>query len=414
MEDVLRLLRLVALLMLLTLAPVGIALLNIATPSSAWLWWGRLGLALAPIIFVFIPGLERRLGQYYLPVALFLFISTLGVELTVQSSGYLARRFLAQTGRNADAIFGSWRGEMFLFLLVPIVLTAWAYGRKGAVRAAAWATVLHIGGGVWLWSRDGAFPEGYWKAMPIRLTVLYVVPLVVAYLATRQRRQHEALEAAHGQLQRQAALAEELAASRERNRLARDLHDTLAHSLAGLVVELEAVGTLFELDPAATQVELRKAQALARAGLDEARAAIRDLRESPTQDLGLGPALRRLVDDFGRRTGMETRAEFSVSGPDPALPPKTADALYRIAQEALSNVERHARASLVTLRVESTRAGIALTISDDGAGFEPDNPTDGHFGLLGMHERAEMIGAKLHVESGAGTGTRIRVKLDLE
>jgi signal transduction histidine kinase len=427
MQDILRLLRIIALFMLLTLVPIVVALFRVPELPGHWAVWLRVVPALAPIVFVFIPGLERRLGALYLPLALFFFITAWAIELTVQSSGQLAREFLLNTGRDPEEVFGTWRAEAFLFLLVPVVLAAWAYGRQGALRATTWGTLLHIAGGIWLWQRDGDFPQDYWRTMPIRLIILYAVSLLVAYLATRQRQQHEALQDAHQQLQQQSALAAELAASRERNRLARDLHDTLAHSLAGLVVELEAVGTLLDLDAKAARAELKKAQQLSRAGLNEARAAIRDLRESPAQDLGLGPALRQLASDLGERTGLLTHAEFVVSGPDLALPPETANVLYRIAQQALANVERHADAATVHLRLETSEDALTLSISDDGVGFEPGGAAEGRYGLLGMRERADMIGATLQIESERETktsgssrttvrrrGTRIIIRLEHE
>lgn len=412
MRDVLRLLRLLALLLLITLIMAGIALLHMSGLPHTWLWWVRAGLALLPILFVLMPNLERRLGERHLPIALFLFITTLAIELTLQSSGRLAREFLTQAGQELEWVVTTWRSERFFFLLVPTVLAAWAYGRPGAVRAAAWATLLHIGGGLWLWHAEGAFPQGYWVSMPIRLMILFAVPLIVAYLATRQRQQHQALQSAHQQLQRQATLAEELAASRERNRLARELHDTLAHSLAGLVVELEAVNTLFDIDGATARTELGKAQELARAGLDETRAAIQGLRESPAQAVGLAPALRQLVNEFGERTGLQTQVAFAASGPDPSLPPETSEALYRIAQEALTNIERHADATAVTLQVESTADALTMILSDDGVGFEPASASDGHYGLVGIRERAKLIGADVTIKSAPEQGTRICVKLD--
>jgi signal transduction histidine kinase len=415
MQDVIRLLRLMALFLLLTLIPFAITPLTISILPGAWNWWLAFAtLPLLPIVFMLTPGLARRVGERHLPIALFLFITVQAIELTIRSGERLRNEFLVQTGHSPDQTFNAWRSEPFFFLLLPAVLAAWAYGRKGALRAATWAGLLHIVGGVWLWYNEDPFSQGYWTNMPVRLAILYIVPLMVAYLASRQRQQHEALKEAHRQLQQQAALSEELAASRERNRLARDLHDTLAHSLAGLVVELEAVGTLFDLDAEAARVELKKAQELSRAGLNKARAAIRDLRESPAQDLGLGPALRQLTNDLGERTGLLTHAEFVLSGPDPALPPKTANALYRIAQEALANVERHANATAVNLRLESTEDTLTLIVSDDGVGFEPGGASDDRYGLLGMRERADMVGAALQIKSEPGAGTQIVVKLDLE
>jgi signal transduction histidine kinase len=369
---------------------------------------------LLPIVFMLPSGLARRVGKRYLPIALFMFITIQSIELTIRSGERLRREFLAQTGRSFDLTFDAWRSEPFFFLLLPTVLAAWAYGRKGALRAASWAGLLHVAGGVWLWHNEDASPQGYWINMPVRLSILYIVPLMVSYLARRQRQQHEALKEAHRQLQQQAALSAELAVSRERNRLARDLHDTLAHSLAGLVVELEAVGTLLNLDPKAARAELKKALGLSRAGLNEARAAIRDLRESPAQNLGLGPALRQLTNDLSARTGLSVHAEFAVSGPDLALPAETSDALYRIAQEALANVERHADASTVHMRLEMLDDALTLNISDDGVGFEPDGAAEGRYGLLGMRERAEMIGAALKVTSQPDAGSQVIIRLDLD
>jgi signal transduction histidine kinase len=340
-----------------------------------------------------------------------MFITIQSIELTIRSGERLRKEFMAQTGHSFDLTFDAWRSEPFFFLLLPTVLAAWAYGRKGALRAASWAGLMHVAGGVWLWFNEDTSPQGYWINMPVRLAILYMVPLMVSYLARRQRQQHEALKEAHQQLQQQAALSAELAASRERNRLARDLHDTLAHSLAGLVVELEAVCTLLDLDPGAARTELKKAQRLSRAGLNDARAAIRDLRESPAQDLGLGPALRQLTNDLGQRTGLSVHAEFVVSGPDPTLSAETSDALYRIAQEALANVERHADASTVHLRLEMLDDALTMSISDDGVGFEPDEAAEGRYGVLGMRERAAMIGASLQIEStpSSSRGTRIHL-----
>jgi signal transduction histidine kinase len=415
MQDVIRLLRLMAFLLLLTLIPFAITLLTISSLPGEWNWWlAFAALPLLPILFMLTPGLARRVGERHLPIALFLFITVQAIELTLRSGERLRNEFLVQTGHSPDQTFDAWRSEPFFFLLVPAVLAAWAYGRKGARWAATWAGLLHVVGGVWLWYNEDPFSQGYWTNMPVRLAILYMVPLMVAYLASRQRQQHEALKDAHRQLQQKAALSAELAASRERNRLARDLHDTLAHSLAGLVVELEAVSTLFDLDAEAARGELKKAQELSRAGLNEARAAIRDLRESPAQDLGLGPALRQLANDLSERTGLLTHAEFVLSGPNPALPPETANALYRIAQEALANVERHADATTVHLRLETSDDALRLTISDDGVGFEPGGATEGRYGLLGMRERADMMGTTLKVASQPGAGSQIIVELDLD
>ena len=134
--------------------------------------------------------------------------------------------------------------EPFLMILVPLVLMAWAYGRKGALWASALASVLHIAEGMWAMQSD-FWTLRYILREIVRVVLLCVVPLIVSILAARERRHIADLQAAHERLQRHAAAVEQLAVSRERNHLARELHDTLAHSLAALAVQLQALRTLF-------------------------------------------------------------------------------------------------------------------------------------------------------------------------
>jgi signal transduction histidine kinase len=206
----------------------------------------------------------------------------------------------------------------------------------------------------------------------------------------------------------------ELAVAHERNRLARDLHDTLAHSLAGLVVQLEAIDTLTrsEPDPELARTEIGKARRAAKAGLEEARHAIRDLRMNPVEDMGLARALERTAVDFGERAGV--KVDVHVSDPRVAIPSDTATAIWRIAQEALINVERHAGARRVSLTLVQDDGRLMLDISDDGRGFDEASIDGERFGLTGMRERADMIGAELRVESGEGRGTQVVMVLPLQ
>lgn len=411
MGNVLRLLRLFALLRLGSLFFAGLLVWWLGGLPEGYLWLAVL--TLTPIVFVFLPGLPRRLPPgRYLAAALFLFITAQSIEITLSSSSLIWQSFLEQAGEEVWPALFAWRGESFFYLLVPVVLAAWAFGRRGMLWSATWAALTYILGGLWLWASDGTLPLGYLTTLPPKLVILYIVPFGVAHLATAQRRQHEELKAAHAQLQRQAALTEQLATSRERNRLARELHDTLAHSLSGLSVQLQAADVLFGDDPAAARQTLQQARRTVRSGLDEARRAIAALRASPLEDLGLAEALHRRLDALGERSGLET--DWAVTGDLTGLNSAIEQTVYRVADEALLNAERHAAARKLAVQLARDDGRVTLTVHDDGHGFDPDRapePGPGHFGLAGMRERTELLGGELRIESRPGQGTTVRLTI---
>jgi signal transduction histidine kinase len=281
---------------------------------------------------------------------------------------------------------------------------AWGYGRRGALLGSTWAAALHLAEGLWLLPEDGRYWLFFAQAT-MRIGLLYLVPFIVSVLAERERQQHTQLEAAHERLRRHAATVEQLAVSRERNRLARELHDTLAHSLSALTVQLEALRALLVNDPAAAIPVVDDLSALARRGLDESRQAIQALRTGPVETLGLDGALRDLLQSFQARTGVQT--DLTVAGEEADLTEEEAKTLYRIAEEALSNVERHASARHVRVRLARGVDRIDLVVQDDGVGFDPTIVDLEHYGLTGMQERAGMLGATLDVISHPGSGTEV-------
>ncbi len=250
------------------------------------------------------------------------------------------------------------------------------------------------------------------SVIALRLPLLVVAGYIVGTLAEQERRQTTALSAANTKLREQAATAEQLATARERNRLARDLHDTLAHSLAGLVVQLQAIDTLLKAEPEAARSELAKARQLAQTGLQEARHAIQDLRANPIDDLGLARALEREALDFGERAGVQV--DVQVADPKQPLSEEVAAQILRIAQEAFNNVERHADAAQVSVSLAQANGCLALRVTDDGRGFTDADVNDDRFGLTGMRERAEMIGGQLQVTSAIGQGTTIQFTMSNE
>src|SRR5215218_9946222 len=205
-----------------------------------------------------------------------------------------------------------------------------------------------------------------------------------------------------------------LGAVEERNRLAREIHDTLAQGLTATGLQLESAEAFLDDESGAERARepLRRALSLIRSNLDEARRSVLDLRAAPLEGRSLPEALKTLVDRWEAQTGVATRFG-TVNGSRP-LPPRVEVALYRVCQEALTNVASHARASRVTIRLVSTPGTVQLLIRDDGQGFDPSRISDDRHGIVGMRERVEMLGGSLKIESGPGEGTRVEISVPLE
>ncbi|CAG0937342.1 two-component system, NarL family, sensor kinase [Thermoflexales bacterium] len=203
----------------------------------------------------------------------------------------------------------------------------------------------------------------------------------------------------------------QIGALEERNRLAREIHDTLVQGLAGIIMQLETADAFLESAQADRgQAALRQALALARSNLDEARRSVLDLRAAPLEGRSLDKALEALVHD--RQAAANVKIAFETSGSRP-LPARIEAGLYRIAQEALTNLVQHARARHATVRWLTTPQYTQLIVEDDGVGFEADQiPVDRH-GLIGMQERARLLGGTLEVQRQAKRGTQIQVTIPL-
>lgn len=204
----------------------------------------------------------------------------------------------------------------------------------------------------------------------------------------------------------------QLGAVEERNRLAREIHDTLAQGLAAITLQLETADALIDADPQRAGHALRQALKLARANLDDARRSVMDLRAAPLEGRTLVEAVRTLTAEFAQRTGIRVQLD-DIGGQRP-LPIRIETGVYRIVQEALANVERHAQAQHVILSLTLTPAELTLDIDDDGRGFDPDALPDDRFGLVGMNERARLMGGTLSLSSEAGEGTTLSVCIPLE
>jgi signal transduction histidine kinase len=401
----------------LLLILLGVVVLVTSWPASRWPATPRPGPKLGMVmlvptlitsLFLLIPGLEKPLGRFYLPIALFLAILDFSVQYGVayMRPDHVGYVLLSSPGGQEVSFF--WAStELILLVLLPCMLAGAAYGMRGAAIAASLATAIHLAQGVVIYA-VGRPMEGFLTLLPLRIGVLYTFSLIGGSMADTWRREHRDLQHANRQLRGYAATAETLATSRERVRLAREMHDTLAHSLSALAVQLEALDTLQEVDPQAATAQLAKIRQHARVGLDEARRAILDLRSAPVEEMGLARAMEQMVTRFGQRNGIRT--SWTLDGETFPLLPAQANALYRIVEEALRNVEQHAEAEQVTVGLAYGR-GVTVSVQDDGRGFDPAEIESGRLGLVGIRERATLIDGEVSVDATPDHGTTLTVHI---
>ncbi len=216
------------------------------------------------------------------------------------------------------------------------------------------------------------------------------------------------LEAAKKELEAAQAREAELAVLRERERLARDLHDSLGYTLVALTVQLEAVQRLYRVDPERAAAQMDALKTLTRSSMDALRRSIAGLRAQDFDDRDLRSALQSLCVDFGQRTGLTVTCALDEE--TPALSPVLAETVWRVAQEALTNVEKHAQADRVAVHLVHEARAVIVRIADNGIGL-PDGADAGfnHFGLRGMRERVEGLGGTLTLSNDEGTVVEARL-----
>jgi len=217
----------------------------------------------------------------------------------------------------------------------------------------------------------------------------------------------------------------------ERARIAREIHDTLAQGFVAVSVQLELVGQLMRASADAAREQLERTQALVRSSLEEARSSIWELRSQSAEREDLAARVLRMAEDVAARSGThagapahgatgpedgkQARVFMQVSGTNHPLGADVERELMRIAREAVVNAVRHGNPETIALRLEFEGKWFAMEVRDDGRGFTgaPADGASGHYGIVGMRERAAAIGANLTVESGPGVGTRVRLLLPL-
>ena len=240
--------------------------------------------------------------------------------------------------------------------------------------------------------------------------IVFVV--VITELAVKEQRANREIErlvaelqSANDKLRQYADQVEELATLKERNRLAREIHDSLGHYLTVVIVQIEAAIALIEKDRERSLDGLRKAQGLAQKGLAEVRESVAVLRAPRAETYSLIESLNNLFDEC-RVSGLST--EFRLEGTPRALPASAELALYRAAQEGLTNVRKHSQAQAATVILDFAAEAVWLRVQDAGIGAT--EPKRG-FGLVGMHERVQHLGGELRIATAANEGFTLEVGL---
>ncbi|HJQ90720.1 MAG TPA: sensor histidine kinase [Acidimicrobiia bacterium] len=277
-----------------------------------------------------------------------------------------------------------------------------------------WGAVALVGtGGVWLWlesTDQGAIP---WATVAAVVLVLATGLLVVAYFGTVVRQSRQRQELIDELRQTQADLAEverRAGVMAERERLARDIHDTLTQGFASIVMLLEAATPSLPSGASGRRYAERALQT-ARENLVESRRLVWAMLPAALADVSLSHALRTLTADLAEDTGIE--AETKVTGTPVELGVDQETAILRVAQEAVSNARKHAQATRVTVTLSHVDGGVVLDVQDDGVGFTSGEPRAGGAGLRTMSERAEALGGTLTVETSPGEGTTVAFELPI-
>ena len=344
------------------------------------------------------PWLERKLKDKYFPLILIVY------TLAMVGGSWL---FLLEPDRSIP-YFVSQSFSLVPILIVPVVFIAWQYDYHTVLIYTAITNFsdLLI---TFLFVQQISLEALPLLTLPVVRTFAFaLVGFVVNQLNEKQREQKHKLLLANLQLGQYANTLESLATSRERNRLASELHDTLAHTLSGISVNLEALKTMIPEDQTEERAMLDNSLSAARRGLDGTRRALNDLRAQPLEDLGLELALQVLVESLADR--QEIQAEIHITNLVQIMPPNVEQAFYRIGQESIENIAVHSNAKRISFLLEEQDDAVRMVIRDDGVGFEPQSVAGtGHYGLQGMQERATSIGADLEIFSKPGEGTTVEL-----
>jgi signal transduction histidine kinase len=243
------------------------------------------------------------------------------------------------------------------------------------------------------------------SALLFGLVLVFVLMMVGAILTERQSR--DRLSLANDRLRRYALLIENQATLQERNRIAREIHDSVGHALTAQSIQLENVAMWLPDNVARAEEHLQKARGLGKEALQNVRQSVATMRQPSLQGQSFNDAIEKLVQEFERTTGIQTTMQIQIAQ---GLQADIAIALYRIVQEAMTNIAKHSQATQVKLNLSETPTELELLVEDNGQGFDPTQNTTG-FGLQSMRERTEALGGLFYLNSHPGKGCRLHLNI---
>lgn len=357
------------------------------------------------LVALFIPIIQKKISHKSILVILF-----------AQTFITIGSRFLFSLASNRifpSPAIGLSRWDTLIFLILPLIYIAWQYPFTYVIAFCGVVTITEIIPTILL-TRS----EWNWFFIAINISsiigrglILVLIGWIESRLVELQKNQQRQLEISNRKLRKYALTAERLAQSHERNRIARELHDTLAHTLSSVSVQLEAVKALFEVNPGESQKLLSKSIENTHNGLKETRRTLKDLRSSQLESLGLVGAVNNVIQSAKQRTGIHID---SIVGKElDSLDDETSHSIYRIVQEAIENIIRHSNAHHASLSLQNHKNEIRLSISDDGSGISRKTILDQEsYGIRGMRERVEALGGIFTINSQPKKGTRIEVIIE--
>ena len=357
--------------------------------------------ALIFFICAYASPLQKVLKKTYIPLMIFL-IAGLPIIVNRFNNPHLP------TGPLSSPENLTLRSLPIFFL--GLIIVTWYYDFKAIIFYAFGTVILESSFFIFQVLPEHLAKEPMIFVLLIRTISLIVVGFFIQQLINHLRNQQKELRNANTQLLHYASTIETLTTTRERNRMARELHDTLAHTLSGLSVQLETTSAYWDVEPDTAKKLLDNSLEATRSGLDETRRALKALRASPIEDLGLLLAIKQLLNDAKERGNLSS--EINIPDDLPQLSPDVEQSVYRITQETIENIIHHANASTIKIDLVIQEAQITLSIQDDGLGFNIKQPKQpGHYGLSGMQERATVAGGTLIIDSQKGKGTTIKLTL---
>jgi signal transduction histidine kinase len=352
------------------------------------------------VVYLFIPVFRQQLKHRFIPL-------TIGALSVIPVINIYTANWLYLRQHTAVGIEFLDAGQLYIWIIIALVLVSTHYGVKVILMFIGGTSLLALSLAYWQQQAFGIDLAPTVEGVGGWLTVFLFAGYYVHQLTKSIRQQQVSLAEQNAKLADYANTVEQLAVTRERNRLARELHDTLAHSLSAVEMQLKALDVLIQRNPEAARQHLAETRSLTRDGLQEARRSLHDLRVQPVEEFGLLLALERLAQQTAHRT--EITPSIVLPQKLSGVPPHVEQQLYRIAEEAINNVARHANAAQFWLELKELSPQIRLTIRDDGVGFDPNLLPEGRYGLSGIRERAALINASLTINSAPDQGSSIVV-----